>query len=97
MLAGETPKNLNLAPNKPCIPIAEGSRVLSRDQVQAIANREVQCKKFESDLKLTQDAYQKLLNQSPPSEGFMSGPTWAVGGFVVGVGVGAILVALIKK
>jgi hypothetical protein len=79
------------------IPPPATGRYLEPEQVQALANREVQCQKAESDLSLTTAAYDKCLANASSAGAWWANPTIVVGGVVIGVGVGAIVALALKR
>jgi hypothetical protein len=65
--------------------------------VQALANREVQCRKAEIDLSLTQKAYDKCAAAPIAATRWWQNPVVVIGGVTVAFAVGVAVTALVIK
>lgn len=62
--------------------VTEQPKCLNPAQMKSLANREIQCQKYRSDLILTQKAYEDAI-KSPATEQWWADPKIVVGGFVI--------------
>ena len=70
-------------------------RCLSPGQVSALANREVQCQKLQSDLALTQKAYEDAVKAPSAADHWWADPKIVIGGFVITATASALLTYVI--
>lgn len=76
-------------------PVLENLKCLDTKAVKSLANREVQCQKYKSDLDLTQKAYQDAIKAPHNDDKWWAEPKIVIGGMVLTASVAALVTYIV--